>query len=217
MTLLKVQGIIQYDPIARAIGTRKTAKLRPYVSRLFSELQKHNLSSDEQRVVEYYCRQIKQDPELLTRQGPQAVASAVVHKIYDMCLAQNPTLVMASLLSVIDKAMIITSIRSNWAIVSLPVESIQHAREQIFSEYKQKPAIPSWGPHVTIIRGEKHLFPALRDQEQIEITYNSEIRKGKTDYFFFDVICPELEELRVQQGLSRNPTPDLHITIGPIR
>jgi hypothetical protein len=213
MELKTITGIIKYDPVAYAIGSRKISKIRPFLVQLFNILNETYPS----KYIYYIKNLLKKDTELLTRLGPQACHPIIVNNIYNEAfLIENKTPELNLLLENIRKALIITTQKKNWAIVHVGFDVIKEARETILKDYGQKPAISSWGPHVTFIREEFYSIPRYRDGETIEISYNTEIKKGKKNYFFFDVVSEELEDIRKFQNLNPNPKPDFHLTIGCI-
>jgi hypothetical protein len=213
MELKELKGIINYNPIAYAVGSRKTAKLRPYIPILYNLLEESYSTS----YIQYIKRQLKKDNNLLTRIGPNACHPIIINKIYNEALTiETESIRLKLLLKRIKKELIITKIKENWAIVVVPLETIKEAREELFHKKGQKPAISCWGPHVTFIRQEVHREPLLKDGKEITLYYNTKIHEGKNNYFFHDVLSPELETLRISQGLSPNPNPDFHLTIGQI-
>ena len=77
---------------------------------------------------------------------------------------------------------------------------------------------PSWKEHITIIRDEE---PPIAKQalwekyqgKQIEFRYFPQLRTNGL-YFWLDVECEELFQLRTELGLSRDPEVPFHLTIG---
>jgi len=75
---------------------------------------------------------------------------------------------------------------------------------------------PSWEEHITIIRNEEPPLLELWDKydgNEVEFFYDP-ILKSNDLYFWFDVECPEMLDIREELGLSRNPEYQLHLTIG---
>lgn len=81
---------------------------------------------------------------------------------------------------------------------------------------------PSWGSHMTVIRGEiptpeyAHLWKKYQD-EMFSVKYSLDIkvipdRKKPGDFYILEAFCPELMEVRREMNL---PVYDsFHITIG---
>ena len=206
-------GMITYDPIAYAIGRRKITRIRPFLPLLFKTVfeQRKLLCEKDQKTLSFYQRKIKDDPDLLTRTGPNSVSSIIVNNIYEIFCKLPPD----ALHKYIQNALIVTTIKENWGIVKLPIAVITEARELIGKQYGHKPAISNWGPHITFLRGESY-SEKLLDNTPIEIYYNDKIRMGKNNYFYYDVISNDLENLRISLGLRKHPNPDFHITIGKL-
>lgn len=80
-----------------------------------------------------------------------------------------------------------------------------------------------WKTHVSIVRLED--FESLSSEtvgllwnkhegKEIEIQYDNNSLETNGLYFWFPVKSDKLSEIRVELGLSNNPFPDYHITIG---
>ncbi|MDB4278602.1 hypothetical protein N9917_03235 [Deltaproteobacteria bacterium] len=80
---------------------------------------------------------------------------------------------------------------------------------------------PAWGPHISVCRGERidkskrSLWKSLRNRE-LEFTYDPDLRSNG-EYFWHQVQCEELLDLREQLGLRREPKQRLHLTVGRVR
>ena len=84
---------------------------------------------------------------------------------------------------------------------------------------------PSWKEHVTIIRGPyewvsppKKIWGKYQDHvvkfEYEPFISTREPEEGYPRYFWLDVLCPELLDIREELGLPRPPLYPLHLTIG---
>ncbi|HYG36765.1 MAG TPA: hypothetical protein VEC99_18375 [Clostridia bacterium] len=85
--------------------------------------------------------------------------------------------------------------------------------------------MPSWGPHMSIIRGEKpwpdkmHLWKKY-DGQQVEFHYDYKVRQsGDTtgadrpdNYWFVDAVCPLGTQMREEFGYKSDWK--FHITVG---
>lgn len=75
---------------------------------------------------------------------------------------------------------------------------------------------PEWGAHITVVRNEVPSHEALWyewNKKRIEFTY-SPVIKDNEDYFWVQVNCEELLDIREALGLYRFPEFSLHLTIG---
>ena len=76
-----------------------------------------------------------------------------------------------------------------------------------------------WGTHISVVRGEKPNDGWWGKQgvgETIEFEYDG-IVHGDGTYFWMDVKCPRLSEIRTYYGLTPKPWIDFHLTVGNIR
>lgn len=68
---------------------------------------------------------------------------------------------------------------------------------------------PDWGTHVSVVRGEKPLNESAwkkYNNKRFKIIYNPEFASTNGKHWWFRIKSPELEELRLELGLSRQPT-----------
>lgn len=75
---------------------------------------------------------------------------------------------------------------------------------------------PSWGSHITIVRDEKPTKPDLWMSchgKRVTFTYEPVVR-GNDEYWWLQVRCEELLDVREALGLNRFPEFSLHLTIG---
>ncbi len=112
-----------------------------------------------------------------------------------------------------------------WAIVTVDKEITRYFRWWVMKEYWIDLYRPSWDAHISIIRGEKptpdkmHLWKKYHGQK-IEFQYSLNIRQsGDTTegdrpdhYWFVDVECPMLKQIRDELGRPSNW--NQHLTIG---
>lgn len=78
------------------------------------------------------------------------------------------------------------------------------------------PQPPLWGTHVSVIRGEEPPDKTLwkrRDGERVEMQYEFEVQETR-GYLWVPVWCLPANELRLELGLSADPTPSMHLTFG---
>jgi hypothetical protein len=75
---------------------------------------------------------------------------------------------------------------------------------------------PSWALHITVVRDEKPSRPwlwGLYSGRKVEVEYEPLVRSGET-YYWLDVTCPVLLDVREELGLERHPLYPLHLSIG---
>ncbi len=75
---------------------------------------------------------------------------------------------------------------------------------------------PGWKDHVSVVRNEE---PPNRDiwfkYEGLEVEFRYEpIVKNNNIYFWLEVECEFLSDLRIELGLPRKPEFDFHVTVG---
>lgn len=126
-----------------------------------------------------------------------------------------------------------------WLVVNTDAELVSYYAQQVinnptaFGETHIDLIAPSWGSHISVIRGEeprnslKHLWKKY-DGEKIEFEYSHIIRRGggsgfHIDHFWFvDVWCDKLNKFRRELGLKAYDTVKqepfhYHLTIGRLR
>jgi hypothetical protein len=75
---------------------------------------------------------------------------------------------------------------------------------------------PAWESHVTVIR---NIEPPNKNKwelyagEEVEFTYDIEL-KTAYEYFYLDVFCSRLLDIREELGFTREPECPLHLTVG---
>lgn len=111
-----------------------------------------------------------------------------------------------------------------WVVVNLDPEISRYFRYWVRKELNVDLHKPSWGTHVSVIRGEKpypdqmHLWKKY-DGLEVEIEYSGNVRfSGDTthdrpeNYWFVDVKCPFLIDIRKEYNMPCSF--GLHMTIG---
>lgn len=213
------KGTIVHDPVAYATGRRKLAKLRVLWPDALDVLTTNRdcLTAHHVEILDATLRKRHQDQWDTT--GIPTSSIQPIFTLLENVAAKNNNLAITNFQSKVRSELVITRIRPNWAIVRVPIPLIENARTQIGLKEGQKPAIPSWGPHITIVRGERvdRTKWGLQEQEEINFSFDTEVKEGRNRYFYLDVYSPELEQVRLNLGIRRKPTPDFHITIGCIR
>jgi hypothetical protein len=105
-----------------------------------------------------------------------------------------------------------------WCILDACDELLRFYRYQAQREDRVILQAPAWGAHVSVVRGETVPKPAAWGKyagEEIEFSYDPEIGWGNnTVYWWLDVQCPRLEDIREELGLPRKPPYRLHLTLG---
>lgn len=105
-----------------------------------------------------------------------------------------------------------------WLIIQFDREVGRYLRRlhEISSTNASQLSEPLWGPHVSVVRGEKppHL-ESWRDRQGREVTLEYTQAPQETDgYIYFPVQCKEALNYRDLLGLPRQPQWPLHLTIG---
>lgn len=107
----------------------------------------------------------------------------------------------------------------NWWLVVDCDEEIGRYYRHLYKKYHHGCLTlqrPSWKEHITVIRDEepavKNLWLAY-DKKEINFSYRSRV-DSNDEYYWLDVFCPELLDIREELGLPRQPLYPLHLTIG---
>ena len=108
---------------------------------------------------------------------------------------------------------------TKWALLECDDQIGAMYRSLYSLEYFYKPKInkPLWGSHISIIRGEEELCPAIKtivDGMSIEFAYIPIMRTNGV-HFWLPVICPILDDLRQEFGLPKSIV-NYHLSIGNI-
>lgn len=75
---------------------------------------------------------------------------------------------------------------------------------------------PSWAEHITVVRNEEPPDKKSWEKyagERVEFNYLP-IFEDNESYYWFEVQCVRLDEIRVELGLPKEPEYPYHITIG---
>ena len=119
-----------------------------------------------------------------------------------------------------------------WCIVQVNEEITRYYRYWVMKNpayFKETSldnlCMPSWGSHISVLRGERprddlmHLWRKYHGQ-RVNFRYSHDVRRsGDTtgwdrpdNYFFLDIHCPEL--INIRKELDRPTNWNLHMTIG---
>lgn len=115
----------------------------------------------------------------------------------------------------------------NWLVLMCDDEISRYYRylytkEYYFlnADYSTKLTRPIFGAHISLIRGEKiskqyqYLWKNYHNQ-MIEFEYDPGVKDNK-EYYWLNVKCDALLNIRSAYGLSRQPKFGLHLTVGRI-
>lgn len=93
-------------------------------------------------------------------------------------------------------------------------------RYLFYKEYPWKGKLqrPVWGSHISLIRNEfipNYNLWGLDADKLIEFEYYGGV-KDNGEYYWLDVHCPYLSNIRQQYGLSKFPKFGFHLTVGRV-
>lgn len=106
--------------------------------------------------------------------------------------------------------------QSWWAIVKAPMSILDYYRHWIKKELGHTLNLPMWKAHLTVCRGEKPIKEwnwKKHEGRKITFEYSPEIKFSET-YAWLPVYSRELEEIRVELGLTPQAFVRFHITLG---
>ena len=105
-----------------------------------------------------------------------------------------------------------------WLVLMVDDSISEYYRCLFYREfpYLGKLTRPVWGAHISIIRGERvpnYKLWKMDANKIVEFEYEPGVRDNG-EYYWLNVKCNYLGDLREKYGLSRNPNFGLHLTIG---
>ena len=105
-----------------------------------------------------------------------------------------------------------------WLVLMCDDAISEYYRCLFYREYPHlgKLTRPVWGTHVSIIRGERipnYNLWKMDANKIIEFEYEPGVHDNG-EYYWLNVKCDKLAEIRKLYGLKRNPQFGLHLTIG---
>lgn len=119
-----------------------------------------------------------------------------------------------------------------WCVANTDSEICRYYRWWVWRRYMIKLENPAWGAHVSICRGEyiREEYKPLwkkRNHKVVEFEYSPVVRyTGDTTsdrpstFWFVDVICPEMNEIRKELGLpwcyDDGEPFKFHLTVGRV-
>lgn len=110
----------------------------------------------------------------------------------------------------------------DWAILSCDDEFSKYYRhlyelnnKALNSSYCGKLVRPVWGAHISCIRNEKITTNnwGISANKTFEFEYEPGVSDNK-EYFWLNVKCPAISEIRLKYNLSPFPKFGFHLTIG---
>jgi hypothetical protein len=109
---------------------------------------------------------------------------------------------------------------TSWALLECDDEIGKMYRSLYSLEYFYKPKIqkPLWGTHISIIRGERTLDNAIKEDINgmlVEFDYIPDMQTNGC-HFYLSVICPILDDIRETFGLGRSLV-NYHLSVGNLR
>jgi hypothetical protein len=106
-----------------------------------------------------------------------------------------------------------------WLILECCPGLLQYYRHLIHQGTGIKLLKPSWGPHISVIRGEeikeefRHLWGKWNGRK-VSFTYSPEDLFDEYRYWWINIQSPELAEIRQELGLPPKPKYSFHFTVG---
>lgn len=105
-----------------------------------------------------------------------------------------------------------------WLIVDLDPELVKYYRHLYhINTYRCHKLIrPAWEAHISVVRNEEPVhkqFWEAHAGEKVEVEIHSELHTNG-EYFWLDVACPRLYNIREELGLPREPYYPFHLSIG---
>lgn len=116
---------------------------------------------------------------------------------------------------------------NTWAFLKVDDEIIRYYQWFLRRKYHGQLRLhfPKAGAHVTVVRGADidpvepdmmQMGKVLHHNKPITAYYNPEVIGFNGEYFWLDIECPELSEIRCVLGLSPHPLYGFHLTIGKL-
>jgi hypothetical protein len=107
---------------------------------------------------------------------------------------------------------------SKWLVIMADDEICKYYSSLFYREFpwKHKLSRPIFGAHISVIRGEKipnYNLWKLDENKIVEFEYEPGVKDNK-EYYWLNVKCDYLCELRKAYGLNPYPQFGYHLTIG---
>ncbi len=103
-----------------------------------------------------------------------------------------------------------------WVIVTFSGDIAQMYTWFVMRRTGVRLQTPAWGAHISVVRGEEPADSGLwkkYDGAPVEVLIDPDVRtNGK--HWWLRVHCEALKDMRVEMGLPREGTFNLHLTIG---
>lgn len=104
-----------------------------------------------------------------------------------------------------------------WLIIQACPDLARYYRHwlNLFYRAKFKVQRPAWDSHISVVRGEEPLDVSAWGKyhgQEIEFEYDSELNTNGV-YYWLDVECSRLSEIRMELGLPPMPTHPFHLTV----
>lgn len=106
-----------------------------------------------------------------------------------------------------------------WLILRTDDAIIEYYQWWIESELRIKLQRPLFGAHISVIRGEEPIHNSslwkIRQGESLQVYYSPFLEHAE-GFWWLPILCPQLEEIRLELGLSPQPQYGFHMTVGRV-
>lgn len=226
------KGQVIYSPRIMASGKTKRAIIRRHAQTLFIECVRYlpALTGKPLKALKRFMTLYQENPYYWLSRGNSAVAEEELDeliKLTKICqsLEQKDYQVdkepLEQALKNLEYDSIIPSKTDgqNWVILKVDLRTVEEELKGLRAAGVNISG-SAWGPHISIVRGEEvppmawDLKPLANSIIEFEL---GKFRHNKQSYYWYDIECPGLEEVRTSLFLSPRPTPGFHLTLGKIQ
>lgn len=217
-----MKGTIVYEPIVLATGKTRRSILRKHAHNIFCDLKDSGIPIRSPPANIWWQGKITEfenNSQLwISRKHPiEEFELEVLLQIAQRINTYHPL----SSLQAYEKALVLKQNidNSRWCILQVERSIIQSKVLELRSAGINISG-SAWGPHISVVRGEtceEAIWKSrLLEGQSIEFTLETNIRQNKQGYYWYNCASVQLEDLRIQLGLSPRPSPPFHLTLGRV-